>query len=111
MIILTDISTAYDQLTHATTAAFIAAETAANAKAALEVARAEATHDGRIDGKNQEQREAQARQVLTCQYNALEVADTAARYTRHGLDLARIEVERVRVILRLAELTSGKVTE
>jgi hypothetical protein len=107
MVTLTDLTNAYDNLAAATAAAFETGETAANAKRTLEVAHADALTAGLIDGKNTEQREAQARQILVEEFIAQEVASTAARCARHDLDLARIEVERVRAILRLAEWTAA----
>jgi hypothetical protein len=107
MVTFTDLTNAYDNLAAATAAAFETGETAATAKRALEVAHADSLTAGRIDGKNTEQREAKARQILADEFNALDVAATAARRARHNLEMARIEVERVRALLRLAEWTAA----
>jgi hypothetical protein len=107
MITFTDLTDAYDKLVAATAAAFETGETAANAKRILEVAHADALTAGRIDGKNTEQREALARQILAEEFTTLDVAATAARRAKHDLDMARIEVERVRALLRLAEWTAA----
>jgi hypothetical protein len=107
MITFTDLTNAYDKLAVATAVAFETGETAANAKRILEVAHADALTAGRIDGKNTEQREALARQILADEFAALDAAATAARHSRHELEMARIEVERVRALLRLAEWTAA----
>lgn len=103
----TTLENAYLSFAAATAVAFQAGEEAITAKAKLEMARLEALASGAIDGKNAEIREAQARSILAAEFAAAEFADMAARTAKHALELARIEVERVRAVLRLSELTAA----
>ena len=99
-----EINKAYDKLSKATNAAFEVGQIAIAARVALDTAKLQGLADGTISGKNADMREASAREVLAEIYASAEAADEAAKETRHTLDLARIEVERVRALLRLAEL-------
>lgn len=75
----------------------------ANAKADLERAEAGALVQG-VAGKNEAERKATLRLMLAEDYAELTAAETTEREMRLDLDLARIEVERVKALLRLAEL-------
>ncbi|RPJ40092.1 MAG: hypothetical protein EHM35_00360 [Planctomycetaceae bacterium] len=82
----------------------IAAEQAIAARAALEIAKLAGLAGGTIDGKNADLREAKAREVLAEDYARLEAAEAGERRTHIDLDLACIQVEEVRALLRLMEL-------
>lgn len=99
-----EITATYGTLACAMKSAHKFGEKAIAAKAALETARADATLAGRIDGKNEAQREAAARLVLADEYDIAETAESRARLARHELDLARLSVEELKARLRLAEL-------
>lgn len=101
-----EITATYGTLACAMSSAHKFGEKAIAAKAALETARADATLAGRIDGKNEAQREMAARLVLADEYDAADAADERARLARHELDLARLSVEELKARLRLAELTA-----
>ena len=80
------------------------AEKLANAKAELEKQKLIGLADGTIDGKNAELREASAREKLADLYANAEKAEAAEREARLNLDISQIEVDRLKTILRLAEL-------
>ena len=81
-----------------------ASEKFINLKFTLNVLKAEATQNGEIDGKNADAREASARSLLKENYDALDKAEIEERKMRHSLDLANLEVERVKTLLRLQEV-------
>lgn len=107
MITAQEINTAYTALASATEDYTDAAELEINSKATLDKAILVATARGQIDGKNEQARLAQARELLADRFalNEAHAADT--RRARLILDLARIEVERVRALLRLNELAAA----
>ena len=96
--------TAFDNLTDARSKLFTAAEVAIMEKYLLEEQRAAATTGGVFDGKNAEIREAQAREHLQAQYLKLAHAENAERKARYDYDLASVEVDTVKTLLRIAEL-------
>ena len=104
----TTINSAYNNLSYAKKVFATVAENLIDAKNQLEVQKAGALLSGAIEGKNAELREASARDVLGGHY--LEVAELEAeeREARLELDLASIEVERVKSLIRLEELLAGK---
>lgn len=59
---------------------------------------------GQIAGKNQTERDASTQEVFANELSDLELLKDEERQTRIGMELARIEVERVRSLLRLLEL-------
>jgi len=95
---------AFENLSSARTALFTAAEVTIMEKFLLEQQRAEATASGKIDGKNAETREAQVRELLEDQYLKLAVAENTERITRRDFDLASMEADAVRTLVRIAEL-------
>ena len=106
-----DILRAYENLSVATIDAYHAGEDAITAKNILERRKLAGLADGTIEGKNTDLREAAARIVLEVEYANAEATDDDARLTRHDLDLARIEVERVRAMLRLHELRVAQLAQ
>ncbi|MCA9868612.1 MAG: hypothetical protein KC410_19140 [Anaerolineales bacterium] len=101
------LTTTYEALKAAVVTAFSTGEMAIQAKAAFETGKAALLLDGRLDGKNQEQRDAQARELLSVLYRNAEVAEKAAREAKCGLETARLDVEVVRAQLRLLELVES----
>ena len=95
---------AFENLTSARTALFTAAEVTIMEKFLLEQQRAEVTASGKIDGKNAETREAQVREILADQYLKLATAENAERLARRDFDLASMEADAVRTLVRIAEL-------
>lgn len=102
------INSAYDELKAATIVAYGAGVDETLSKAALDIAKADGLRDGTITGKNPQMREASARGVLAEQYATYEATQEYAQDTKHQLSLARIEVERVRALLRLKELVANE---
>lgn len=97
-------TSAFAKQTEARTALFTAAEAAITAKADLDTAKYGALTGGVIDGKNAEIREAQLKQHLEADYAKLDTAERQERGARHGYDLASIEVDTLKTLLRIAEL-------
>jgi hypothetical protein len=113
MLTLTEfeIATTYEAQASALRRSFRMSEEALKAKSALEKARTVATLDGRIEGKNEAQREAAARLLLAQEYSDLESAEWHARLARHDLELTHLTVEELRLRLRLAELLAQRQGE
>lgn len=95
---------AFENLTSARSALFMAAEVTIMEKFLLEQSRAEAITSGMVDGKNAEAREAQVREMLADQYLKLATAENAERVARRDFDLASMEADAVRTLVRIAEL-------
>lgn len=102
---LTNMATfAFASQATARTALFGATEGAIIAKADLDTAKYDALTGGVIDGKNAEIREAQLKTHLEADYAKLDTAERTERAARHQFDLASIEVDTVKTLLRIAEL-------
>lgn len=101
------IGAVYEALKVAVVNAFDAGEAAIAAKNSLEAMRLSMLMTGEIDGKNEAQREAKARQILEEKYGALEICEAEARRTRTALEVAKLNVEQVRAQLRLMELVEA----
>lgn len=103
---------AYGELAKALMAAQLAAEWQAQAKCDLDTARASALASalaaGEVDGKNESVREALLRKKLAAHYTMLAGAEKRVRETRHAAELAQLEVERIRLRVRLMELAAGR---
>ncbi len=84
---------------------YFAAEHAIESKQELEAAKAAAFTGGVIKGTNDKMRDAEMRDHLQAEYHKLETADKAERLARHTFDMASIEVDTVKTLLRIAELT------
>ena len=97
-------SQAFANMTEARQQLFAQTENAITTKADLENAKYQALIGGVIDGKNAEIREAQLKQHLEADYAKLDTAERTERAARHQFDLASIEVDTVKTLLRIAEL-------
>ena len=95
---------AFENLTSARNALFTAAEITIMEKYLLEGQKADAITSGVIDGKNAEIRESQLREHLQDQFLKLASAENAERKSRLDFDLANIEADAVKILLRIAEL-------
>lgn len=62
--------------------------------------------NGDIKGKNETMRQAAAIEAYTDEWNAWQEAEQAVELTRHSLNLIRIEVEQLRMEMRLLEVVS-----
>ncbi len=104
-----NIHAVYDKLSTATENFLQAATDELLVKTDLDRKKAGALADGTIenmiDGRsNAEKREAVARELFASDYNTLDKIQDVLRQRRLRLDLARIDVEKVRMLLRLSEL-------
>ena len=102
---------AYSLLSSATSEYHEAAERAILAKSALERARLGGLANGTIEGKNAELREASAMERLADLYAELETAEGEERSARLWLDLARLGVEEIHALLRLAEIQAKMTSD
>ena len=109
MITQQDIQEVYGQLVKAIQVHGEAELEAINAKNALEVAKYSGIAVGTITGRNNEEREAKARELFGAIYKKVEEAEIAAKKTRIVLDMAQTEKSRVQATLRLMELTQTSV--
>lgn len=98
---------AYGALALAVEADYLATETAASTKIVWDQARAKAISEG-IIGKNAEEREANLRLELANEYERLAAAERGVREARYRAEDARLEVERLRLRVRLLELAAGQ---
>ena len=79
------------------------------AKNELATAKLAKLASGEISGKNEDERKASARVVLADLVGADEIATINEKTAKTDLDLARLEFDRVNMLLRLEELIAGKV--
>ncbi len=101
------VEVAYGALAHAVRAAGIAANSLAGAKSDLDCERALALAEG-IEAKNEAMREAALRVRFADDYENLSFLERQARETRLSAELAQLEVDRVRLRVRLMELAAGQ---
>lgn len=101
-----DINKAYDELNRAT-GHYSAVELARiNCKASLDNKVANALASGEVAGKNANERDANARSMFEDDFHALAVAETASHKAKTELDSASIEVSRLKMLMRLMEVTA-----
>ena len=102
---LTNMATqAFTNLEMSRTALFTAAEAAITAKADLDTAKYQAFFGGVITGTNDKMRDAQIKEHCQADFLKLEQAEKQERGARHGFEMASIEVDTVKTLLRIAEL-------
>jgi hypothetical protein len=99
------VTAAYDKLARARVELWGAIERVIRARLDVEKERGARMMTGEIAGKNETEREARARELLSSLYLALESAEADERRARLEHDLAKIEVERVELIVRLLSAT------
>ena len=98
------INYAYDQLQETKVKYNADADLYANAKAKIEDRKVSYIRDGRVTGKNKETREANLAKLVNKLAHLVIKAENKMKDTRLELELAQIEVDRVRLIIRLLEL-------
>lgn len=94
----------YDELRNCKDHLFKATGVLADTQTILERKKLEAIADGTITGKNQPERDACAYKLLEAYYANVEVAQNEYDEARYEHDLAALEVERMRLIVRLLEV-------
>lgn len=104
MITENEINKAKEELKKATIAYNDASIDLASAKAELDTAKAEELASGRIEGKNAELREAAARNLFGEMYELINNLQSEYDKAKLNLDLARIEDNRISMLLRFAEI-------
>lgn len=101
------ITSAYAELAEATKAYRNAENDHITYKMILDTDIAKALASGAITGKNETERQAAARERFAIGFDELESLSKASRMAKLRHELAQIEVEKVRSLLRLAEVTSS----
>ncbi len=100
------ITEVYKTLAEALRVAQDAAEKAVMIKLRLEAVRMASIRSGVITGKNEAEREANMNHLFIAYYTDVEVHEREAREARHRVELARLEVDALRMQLRVAELAA-----
>ena len=106
MIDAETINAAFQGLAETTDEYATAEQAKIKAKSELDIEKANGLADGSITGSNADKREASAREAIPEWYAAFDHVDSWAKEAKLALDLARIEVERVKTLLRLMEISS-----
>jgi hypothetical protein len=100
------IDEAYQKLSKARFDAWQAAERVAMRRADLQRARANRIVTGEINGRNEVERDAQARAMLPDEFAALERAELEDRRAGIAVELCRIEIERIQTVIRYLSLST-----
>lgn len=106
----TFVNLVFDNLVNATQTAEATNEYHITVKQQLEALLAEARFDGRINGKNDGEREAQARQLFSEEYVGVEYAARMARQADYDLAVAKLERDRLSYLVRVKELEGKAIT-
>ena len=96
--------TAFENIKKKRDELFTATEKALYFKITLETEEASAMAAGQFDGKNAETRKAQARDFFNDKYMELATAEKNERAARYHYDIAALDVDTVKTLLRIAEL-------
>jgi hypothetical protein len=99
------ITAAYGKLAQTRMELWGAIERTIRARLDVEKERGARIMTGEIAGKNEAEREARARELLHSLFAALEAAEADERQARLQQDLAKIEVDRVELIVKLLGAT------
>ena len=105
MLNLDEITIVYQQVASAKEALHDIGEMVINAEMALEAAKAVAISTGEINGKNQAQRDANIAIMFADQIAELERLQKDHRQAKLDHELALLELSRIKMLMRLAELT------
>jgi uncharacterized small protein (DUF1192 family) len=100
------IDEAYHKLSKARFDAYQAAERLAMRRMELQHARAERVVAGQINGKNETEREAQARTLLHEEFAAVEVAELEERRAAITMEICRLEIERIQTVIRFLSVSA-----
>ena len=98
-----EINKVFDDLANAQISSYLAAETAGSLNAKLKFGKAQALLDGKIEGKNEEMREAAARTVFYDLYAQVDQANAELRLSAYKLTQAQIAVDRITWTIRYLE--------
>lgn len=98
------ISSSYDSLIDAKSRLIGATELVIECEEQIEVAKVGLLASGAIDGKNEDARKAQIKTKLAPQYAQLATLERTQRRARVDAELALLEVERNKQLMRIAEL-------
>ena len=109
MITEKSIEEIYNTLTKFKEILFSQADTLAQDKSLLNQAQAKGLADGSITGKNQQMRDASAREVLVELFDEVDTSQVIYDQARLDYELASYEVEKTRLIIRLMEVTKGEM--
>jgi len=101
----TRIENAYSYLEKATKDAYAAGENSISKKELYDQSVAKAYAGGEVQGKNQAERDGWIAEHFQPEAENLFAAQEQERKAKLNLELARIEVEKTRALLRLMELT------
>ena len=105
MITEEDINQAYAVLEITRKRLFDAVSEEAGAKSALEASESLAILRGLITGKNESERKAARSKVLENEIHALDFLEETRRGAQYDFQVAESEVERIKLIIRLLELS------
>lgn len=94
----------YDRLQETKTKYAADVEFYANAKAKREAAEARYVSEGKVPGKNKEQRAANLAKLVNHEQQTEKEAGLIMQQSKLELELAQIKVDRVRLLIRLLEL-------
>lgn len=97
----TMLGNAYDNLMKRTQGLYEAQAKAVDAKTAYELAKAAKIVSGAIQGKNETERKAAEQTALNLELDAVKIAEKDETLQRLMLNLAQLEVDRVRWTVRL----------
>jgi hypothetical protein len=98
------ITEAYQKLAKARTDWWRATEEVTLRRAEVLRRRSDKLLNGELSGKNEAEREAQARAQLPHEYELLEIAELEEGKAKLNHDLCRLEVERIQTLLRFRAL-------
>lgn len=105
MIDTKTIDAAYDGVKHWTGQLAITTGREYDLQAQIDRKRADLIASGEIDGKNADTREGQIKARLASEYTQLRDLHTERDRQRTSLDLARLEVDRCKTLLKLLEVS------
>lgn len=98
------VNKAFDHLKDRRDNLFTASENVIGAKLSLELAKAGALLSGKIDGKNAEIRDAQVAALVKLETENVKLYEMNERASRFQYEIAQLELERVKMLLRILEL-------
>jgi len=107
MVTEEQINDAYDQLGKFKELLWICSSDLADDKKGLEDTIAKALMDGTIEGKNQQLRDAAAKEKFSELFEKVDESQCLYDQTRLNCELANNEVERLRLVVRLIEVTKN----
>lgn len=104
MVTEQEVKTAYKELKEAKGTFLLAADVLEGLKTELERANAKALYEGIIEGKNEAQRRGAALILFRAEYQKFDAARNGYDQAKYHFELATIEVNHVRAIIRVNEI-------